>query len=399
MVKPRGPTRNWTPPSSCVLIKPSTWGLHLACAKYLQHLMTFSATGLFLFEALLEYYFFQLNKVSSLFFLSSITFDIVTKVDLHRTMEQNKLTVIGSRPSSTLQGRRKDVPRVEKKYDQKNISATVGESVTLPCRAPDNSIRAILWSRPDLEPKYILLYRDKQIDPEEQHPSFKSRVDLQDRQMEDGDVSLILKDVTINDSGTYECQVFMKGPNQRKRTADYITIINLTVVPDQKIFTAESGQNVTLPCRAPNISAPIRAVEWFRLDQLEGHVLMYREEQFVSFNQLPSFVNRVDLQDRRMKDGDVSLVLKDVTRNDTGTYQCYVIQRGTNHMKSVVEHISIIYLSVVDPPGQTGGLTEDGSVGLKVGLSVFGILVLIVGVVVGFVIFKNTKEQKNEASI
>ncbi|XP_019212302.1 hepatitis A virus cellular receptor 2 isoform X2 [Oreochromis niloticus] len=159
--------------------------------------------------------------------------------------------------------------------DQKNISATVGESVTLPCRAPDNSIRAILWSRPDLEPKYILLYRDKQIDPEEQHPYFKSRVDLKDGQMKDGDVSLMIRNVMIFDSGTYECQVFMKGPNQRKRTADYITIINLTVVP-----------------------------------------------------------------------------------------------------------------------GPTGGLTEDGSVGLKVGLSVFGILVLVVGVVVGFVIFKNTKEQK-----
>ncbi|KAL4008126.1 hypothetical protein ACER0C_001978 [Sarotherodon galilaeus] len=174
---------------------------------------------------------------------------------------------------------------------------------------------------------------------------------------------------------------------------------------DQKIFTAESGQNVTLPCRAPNITVPIRAVEWFRLDQLEGHVLMYREEQFVSFNQRPSFVNRVDLQDRRMKDGDVSLVLKDVTRNDTGTYQCYVIQRETNHRKSVVEHISIIYLSVV-PPGQTGGHTEDGGkedreekdVGKEagsVGLNVCHLL-LLAAVVAFSLTFKKSKAQQKQ---
>lgn len=63
------------------------------------------------------------------------------------------------------------------------------------------------WSRADLKTQYVLLYRDEQLDPTNQHPNFKDRADLQDRQMTDGEVSLILKDVKTEDTGTYECRL------------------------------------------------------------------------------------------------------------------------------------------------------------------------------------------------
>ncbi|CAI5669714.1 unnamed protein product [Oreochromis niloticus] len=94
--------------------------------------------------------------------------------------------------------------------DQKIIKAESGQNVTLTCRAPNNNIRVLEWSRADLGSEYVLLYRDEHFLMDNQHPSFKNRVDLQDRQMKDGDVSLILKDVTINDTGTYKCRVFME---------------------------------------------------------------------------------------------------------------------------------------------------------------------------------------------
>uniref|UniRef100_A0A3P9AVT5 Ig-like domain-containing protein n=1 Tax=Maylandia zebra TaxID=106582 RepID=A0A3P9AVT5_9CICH len=109
----------------------------------------------------------------------------------------------------------------------KNITAESGKNVTLTCRAPNNNI-VVEWSRADLQPEYVLLYRDKQFIRDHQHLSFKNRVDLQDRQMKDGDVSLILKNVTTADSGTYKCRVFMRGANRRKRAhlkTDPITTI------------------------------------------------------------------------------------------------------------------------------------------------------------------------------
>ncbi|KAL4008402.1 hypothetical protein ACER0C_002254 [Sarotherodon galilaeus] len=158
----------------------------------------------------------------------------------------------------------------------------------------------------------------------------------------------------------------------------------------QKNITAESGQDVTLPCRAPNNN--IIVVKWSRADLKQEYVLLYRDSHFVPDYQHPSFKNRVDLQDRQMKDGDVSLILKNVTINDAGTYECHVVQR----VRKPTKLISIVYLHV-DPPGKEDGDTEDGSVGLKVGLSVSA--VLLVAAAVGFWIFRKYKQQHSRDSI
>ncbi|KAM4713849.1 uncharacterized protein FYW61_018973 isoform 1-T3 [Anableps anableps] len=120
----------------------------------------------------------------------------------------------------------------------------------------------------------------------------------------------------------------------------------------QRTVSAEPGQNVPLPCRAPAGGAVV-AVEWSRADLGSEYVLLFRDEQMVPFYQHPSFRNRVDLLDPRMKDGDVSLVLKAVTAGDRGTYECRVFQSGTRirkraHLDS--DPISVVVLDVAPPP-------------------------------------------------
>ncbi|XP_005464148.1 selection and upkeep of intraepithelial T-cells protein 7 [Oreochromis niloticus] len=171
----------------------------------------------------------------------------------------------------------------------------------------------------------------------------------------------------------------------------------------QQNITVELGKNVNLTCRAPNNN--IRVVKWSRADLGDKNVFLYRDGRSVPNEQHPSFKNRVDLQDRQMKDGNVSLILNNVTINDPGTYDCQVFLEE----KRSWELISIISLSVV-PPGQTGGREkdedkkdggkedkekeEDGSVGLKVGLSVSAVLLVVA--VVGFLIYR--KREKNKES-
>uniref|UniRef100_A0A087X6J4 Ig-like domain-containing protein n=2 Tax=Poecilia formosa TaxID=48698 RepID=A0A087X6J4_POEFO len=219
------------------------------------------------------------------------------------------------------------------------VTAKPGQDVILPCRSAENKpVIAVEWRRPDLGSEYVLLYRDNRLDPRNQHPSYKNRVNLQDRQMKDGDVSLVLKDVATTDGGRYECRVQNEGSYERK----LISTVQLEVLPpDQKNITAEPGQNVTLPCRAAGSTAVI-AVEWIRTD-LGSEYVLYRDGQINPGNQNPSYQNRVDLLDRQMKDRDVSLVLKNLMTNDTGTYRC----RIQNERSPDKKLISIIQLNVL----------------------------------------------------
>ncbi|CAI5669709.1 unnamed protein product [Oreochromis niloticus] len=111
--------------------------------------------------------------------------------------------------------------------NQKNITAESGQNVTLTCRAPNIKIKLLKWTKAFLWSEHRIFYWNSDSDLFDHHPSFKNRVDLQDRQMKDGDVSLILKDVTINDAGTYKCHVLMEKPWQWSN----ISIIHLHVVP------------------------------------------------------------------------------------------------------------------------------------------------------------------------
>ncbi|XP_035989313.1 uncharacterized protein LOC118561364 isoform X2 [Fundulus heteroclitus] len=132
-----------------------------------------------------------------------------------------------------------------------------------------------------------------------------------------------------------------------------LLLFTFSVSTGQIIIRAEPGGKVILPCRADE-NKDVRVVEWRRTDLESDHyLLLYRNSQFDPEGQPPSFRNRVDLLD--VENGDVSLVLKNVKTDDTGTYECRVIQRGTNLLDT--EPISIINLRV--EAGNKGGPEED----------------------------------------
>ncbi|XP_019210316.1 uncharacterized protein LOC109199423 isoform X2 [Oreochromis niloticus] len=173
-----------------------------------------------------------------------------------------------------------------------------------------------------------------------------------------------------------------------------LVVVDSTVVIN---IPAVSGQSAILSCRTQNKSVIV--VEWSRPDLKNKHVLFYRDEQFDTDSQHPSFKQRVALKDRQMKDGDVSLILKNVTINDTGTYQCRVFIRGTNRRKRAIldtEPICIIKLSVSNPSGPPGGRERFRHIGLIAALSLFNSSLLLLGVT--FFIHRRRKQQQTHGS-
>ncbi|MEQ2169827.1 hypothetical protein GOODEAATRI_029176 [Goodea atripinnis] len=64
-----------------------------------------------------------------------------------------------------------------------------------------------------------------------------------------------------------------------------------------------------------------------------------------------AFKGRVDLLDKEMKEGEVSMLLKNATTADTGVYECRVVQAVTIRQKRAVmtfEPNMIIKLRVVE---------------------------------------------------
>ncbi|XP_039678354.1 sodium channel subunit beta-2-like [Perca fluviatilis] len=110
------------------------------------------------------------------------------------------------------------VPVLDFSDDTKNITAKTGEDVLLHCQGPRGAdIPLIVWSRPDLgSDKYVFSRNGNHTNGNYQLPSYSGRVTLSDPEMKDGDVSVVLKNVSANDTGTYECLVGIKKGEEPK---------------------------------------------------------------------------------------------------------------------------------------------------------------------------------------
>ncbi|KAL3050907.1 hypothetical protein OYC64_001226 [Pagothenia borchgrevinki] len=114
-----------------------------------------------------------------------------------------------------------------------------------------------------------------------------------------------------------------------------------------------------------------------------------------------------------MKNGDASVLLKNVNIDDSGTYECWVITRSTNRRsRDLGEFVRSIHLSVSERPEkeindehhQYGDANDEqpggprGYDGLGVGLGLVGLVGVVV--VAGLVVkSKRAKEKRPSESV
>lgn len=107
------------------------------------------------------------------------------------------------------------------------------EDATLECLDPRRAaIKVLEWSRSDLQSeKYVFFYRNNHSYENYQLPSYRGRVGLRDEStMKVGDGSVILRNVTTGDTGTYECRIVISTTRGRGRTvSEFTSLVNVTV--------------------------------------------------------------------------------------------------------------------------------------------------------------------------
>ncbi|KAM4565564.1 uncharacterized protein V3H82_014676 [Fundulus diaphanus] len=105
-----------------------------------------------------------------------------------------------------------------------------GQNVSLQCLDPEGAaVIMVSWRRTGLQPvRYLLFYRENRFYEHYQHESFRGRVEvIRSSSMKDGDFSVILQNVSIKDSGTYECLITTRNPGGGD--SELRRSINLTV--------------------------------------------------------------------------------------------------------------------------------------------------------------------------
>ncbi|KAL3050936.1 hypothetical protein OYC64_001251 [Pagothenia borchgrevinki] len=166
---------------------------------------------------------------------------------------------------------------------------------------------------------------------------------------------------------------------------------------------AKPGENVTLQCSS-STDAAVTVLEWKR-SELKQYVFYYRDSESMESFQNPRYRGRVELKDPQMKNGNFTVLLKNVSTDDTGTYKCRVITRSNNRRKrSVIEFVHSVLLSVSEGPEKEindehlkNGHANDEHPGGPRGHAVVGVglvCLIVVGVGVGLVVKSQRAKEK-----
>uniref|UniRef100_A0A672ZB58 Ig-like domain-containing protein n=1 Tax=Sphaeramia orbicularis TaxID=375764 RepID=A0A672ZB58_9TELE len=88
------------------------------------------------------------------------------------------------------------------------IEVVPGDDVILPCHVEpvqDVVAMTIEWSRPDLDPMFVYLWRARQDNTYMKNPMYTGRTSLSVDELKKGNMSLKLTNVQLSDRGTYTC--------------------------------------------------------------------------------------------------------------------------------------------------------------------------------------------------
>ncbi|KAG9269370.1 polymeric immunoglobulin receptor-like [Astyanax mexicanus] len=189
------------------------------------------------------------------------------------------------------------------------IIRSSGESVLLSCSCTDlqDSPERVQWRTPDHEDLFST----------ELHQRYRDRVQTF-KQNSPGNLSVLISDLTVEDGGTYSCWI-----NQNQHRIFSLTVKDCTLSNYQeKQIVRYPGESVLLPCSCTDPQTRPVSIKWERLDSNGTEVS----------NRTGHYAGRIHMFNEKHP-ANLSLLLSNLTEQDTGTYRCKINNEKSISMK------------------------------------------------------------------
>ncbi|XP_047675910.1 uncharacterized protein LOC125145765 [Tachysurus fulvidraco] len=244
------------------------------------------------------------------------------------------------------------------------VSAAVGSTVILPCKLTEElkPTSVIKW----MFNKVIVFERSSDVTYS--GSGYEGRVDVPVDELRKGNCSLVLKNVRVNDTGIYNSGTMVHVDNNTAERKE-INSVRLSVYGLQ--ISAPVGSTVVLPCDWSHLSIKTPYVQWF----IDTETVFERKGK--DSYQGEGYEGRVDVPEEELLKGNCSLVMKNISVNDTGIYISAMLITDTQ--ESVL--VQKVKLSVVDHSvNETRSSSEDSDSHQK------SLIILYVGIVIIIII-------------
>ncbi|KAL7857503.1 hypothetical protein SRHO_G00164020 [Serrasalmus rhombeus] len=212
----------------------------------------------------------------------------------------------------------------------------LGGSVMLPCYVeaplPLEELE-VEWKRTDSE-TLVHLFQDGEGKPEAQDQAYSGRASFFTEEVQRGNFSLLLTNLTTKDAGIYNCSVYSQQETGQ-------TSVKIEFLIGGHAVSANAREDVTLNCSIDSQIPPelLEVVSWTKVDQ-DITVLVFQEGEVQEDFTHERFRERVEFfGPEEIQRGNFSLRLKDLRMEDKGLYRCEVLSGEFSAQTTVEIHL------------------------------------------------------------
>ncbi|KAF5891365.1 butyrophilin-like protein 2, partial [Clarias magur] len=217
------------------------------------------------------------------------------------------------------------------------LTVQLGDSVLLPCSVetplPMEELE-VEWRRND-SGALVHLWQDRESRPESQDQRYHERAHFFTEEIEHGNFSLLLTNVTQEDAGVYKCVIYTNLESDE--TLIEINEIERLIVSGAHVISAYAGEDITLNCSVDSHITPenMEEISWKKIDE-DILVLLYQKGEVLTDSSHNRYRDRAEffIAEERNK-GNFSMRLKDVQTEDKGLYICEAFSGKLSHNTSV----------------------------------------------------------------